>query len=132
MNLIKYRPLLELLMISVLAFLLHKLFFYLNSTNTNFQNFHTSIETIYGFFFTCSIIILFILIQVKVRSQENVGFVFLILTCIKMGFAYQLLSPILHSGNLNVAIEKINFFIIFALFLTIETVVTIRILNNNQ
>ena len=128
----KYQPILEVIIIAILAFLLHKLFFYLNANNPKFQNFHTSVEAIYGFFTVCSIIILFILIKVKDKSQEQVGYVFLLVTCAKMGIAYAVLSPILHSGNPNVAIQKINFFIIFAVFLTIETVVTIRILNNKQ
>lgn len=132
MNLKKHKPLLELLILAIAIYAVHKLFFYLNNANSHFQNFHTAIETVYGFFFICSTSILFILIQVKSKSQENVGFVFLILTCIKMGFAYNLLTPILHSGNLNVAVEKINFFIIFILFLSIETGLTIRILNNKQ
>lgn len=132
MKLKKYQPILEVIVIAVLAFLLHKLFFYLNNENPKFQNFHTSIEAIYGFFSLCSVIILFILIKVKDKSQEQVGYVFLLVTCAKMGIAYAVLSPILHSGNPNVGIQKINFFIIFAVFLAIETVVTIRILNNKQ
>lgn len=128
----KYQPILEVIIIAILAFLLHKLFFYLNANNPKFQNFHTSVEALYGFFSLCSVIILFILIKVKDKSQEQVGYVFLLVTCAKMGIAYAALSPILHSSNPNVAIQKINFFIIFAVFLTIETVVTIRILNNKQ
>jgi len=128
----KYQPILEVIVVAILVFLLHKLFFYLNANNPKFQNFHTSVEALYGFFTLCSVIILFILIQVKEKSQEQVGYVFLFATCTKMGIAYAVLSPILHSGNPNVGIQKINFFIIFAVFLTIETVVTIRILNNKQ
>ena len=132
MKLKKYQPILEIIAIAILAFLLHKLFFYLNANNPKFQNFHTSVEALYGFFSLCSVIILFILIKVKDKSQEQVGYVFLIVTCAKMGIAYAVLSPILHSGNPNVGIQKINFFITFAVFLAIETVVTIRILNNKQ
>jgi hypothetical protein len=128
----KYQPIIKLLIVSILAYLMHKLFFYFNSENTNFQNFHASLESIYVFFFLCSVIIIYILIQVKAKSQENVGYVFLLVTCIKMGLSYLMLSPIAHSGNQNAAIEKINFFIIFALFLAIETILTIRILNNKQ
>ncbi len=47
-----------------------------------------------------------------------------------MGISYLLLEPILHSGNPNVKIEKMNFFIVFALFLTSETVLTVKILNS--
>lgn len=129
MNLKKYQPIIEILSISVVAYLVHKLFFYLKESNPNYTNFYYPIEIIYGFFFICSVIILFILIQVKSKNIDNVGYTFLLVTCIKMGVSYAILSPILHSGNSNVGIEKINFFIIFALFLTIETIVTIRILN---
>ncbi len=132
MKLKKYQPILEVIVIAIFAYLLHKLFFYFNINNPKFQNFHTSVEAIYGFFSICSLIILYILIKVKDKSHENVGYVFLLVTCIKMGIAYTVLSPILHSGNPNVAIQKINFFIIFAVFLAIETVVTIRILNKKH
>jgi len=37
----------------------------------------------------------------------------------------------LNSKIANIGYEKINFFIVFIVFLTIETVVTVRILNNN-
>lgn len=132
MNVKKYKPILELTLVSVFLYLVHKLFFYFNRDNTNFQNFHASLESVYVFFFLCSVIIIYILIQVKAKSQENVGYVFLLVTCIKMGLSYMMLSPIAHSGNQNAPIEKINFFIIFALFLAIETILTIRILNNKQ
>jgi hypothetical protein len=131
MALKKYQPLLEISLISVVVYALHKLFFFLNE-NIKFQNFFLPIEIIYVFFFCCSIIILSILIKVKEKNIDNVGSVFLLITCVKMAISYALLYPIIHSGNQNVKTEKINFFIIFFLFLTIETIVTIRLLNNNQ
>lgn len=130
MNLKKYQALFEILLISIVTYSIHKLVFFLNKNNPKFQNFYYSIETIYGFFFICSLFILLILIRVKKKNIDNVGYTFLLSTFIKMGGSYALLSPILHSENPNVAIEKLNFFIVFALFLTMETVVTIRILNN--
>jgi len=132
MNLKKYQPILEVLFLSMLVYLVHKLFFLLNDNNPKFQGFHFPIEIVCGFFFFCSLIILLILIKVKTKNIDNVGYTFLLLTCIKMAISYTVLSPILHSGNPNVRIEKVNFFIIFALFLAIETIVTVRILNNKQ
>jgi hypothetical protein len=132
MNFKKYQPILEVLVISTVVFLAHKLFFFLNDNNPKFQGFHFPIETIYGFFLICSLIIVFILILVKEKNIDNVGYTFLLVTFIKMGVSYVVLMPILHSGNVNMGIEKLNFFIIFALFLTIETIVTVRILNNKQ
>ncbi len=131
MALKKYQPILEISLISVVVYALHKLLFFLNE-NSKFYNFYFPIEVIYLFFFCCSIIILLILIKVKEKNIDNVGSVFLLVTCIKMAISYALLYPISHSGNQNVKTEKINFFIIFFLFLTIETIVTIRLLNNNQ
>lgn len=131
MALKKYQPILEISLISVVVYALHKLLFFLNE-NSKFHNFYFPIEVIYLFFFCCSIIILLILIKVKEKNIDNVGSVFLLVTCIKMAISYALLYPISHSGNQNVKTEKFDFFIIFALFLTIETIVTIRLLNNNQ
>lgn len=132
MNLKKLRPILETVTISFLVYLLHKVFLWLNASNPKFQNFHFTLEMVYGFFFICSVLIVLILIKVKEKNIDSVGFAFIWATLIKMGFSYALLTAISQSGNPNVRVEKINFFIIFALFLTIETIITIRFLNNKQ
>jgi hypothetical protein len=132
MKLKKFQPLLEVFIASFLIFGFHKAFFYFNEKNPNYQNFRFSLEKIYSFFLFCSLIIIFILILVKEKSIDNVGNAFLLTTCLKIGISFVLLNPILSSGNSNIGFEKMNFFVIFALFLIIETVVTIRILNNNQ
>lgn len=132
MNLKKYLPILEVLSLSIVVYLVHKLFFYLNENNPKFQNFHTSIEEVYGFFLICSLIIIFILIKVKEKNIDNVGYTFLLVTFIKMAISYAILYPILHSSNPYLRIEKLNFFIIFALFLAIETIITIQFLNKKQ
>jgi len=131
MALKKYLPLLEILFISVGVFTFHILFFFLNE-NIKSQKFYIPIEIIYIFFLIFSLIILFILIKVKAKNIDNVGSVFILVTFIKMAFSYGILYLINHSGSQNMKTEKINFFIIFALFLTIETIVTIRLLNNKQ
>ena len=132
MNLKKYQPLMEVTLLSIQVYLAHKLVFFLNENNPNLQGFHFPIEVVYGFFFVCSMLIILILIKVNEKNIDNVGFTFLLVTFIKMALSYVILSPILNSGNPNVRTEKIDFFIIFALFLTIETIVTVRILNNKQ
>ena len=132
MNFKKYQPLIEVTLLSILVYLVHKLVFFLNENNPNLQGFHFPIEVVYGFFFVCSLLIILILIKVNEKNIDNVGFTFLLVTCIKMAISYVVLSPILHSGNPYLRTEQIDFFIIFALFLTIETIVTARILNNKQ
>ena len=122
----------EVTLLSILVYLIHKLVFFLNESHPKLQGFHFPIEVVYGFFFVCSLLIILILIKVNEKNIDNVGFTFLLVTFIKMALSYVILSPILNSGNLNVRTEKIDFFVIFALFLTIETIVTVRILNNKQ
>ena len=132
MNLKKYRPILEVVFLSMLVYLVHKLVFFLNENHPKLQSFHFPIEVVYCFFFICSLLIILLLIKIKEKNIDNVGFTFLLVTFIKMALSYIILSPILNSGNSNIRTEKFIFFIIFALFLTIETIVTIRILNNKQ
>ncbi len=132
MNFKKYQPIFEVSLLSILVYVVHKLVFFLNNNNPFFKGFHFPIEFVYGFFCSCSLLIVFIIIKVNEKNINNVGFSFLLVTFIKMALSYTVLSPILNSGNLNVRTEKINFFIIFALFLAIETIVTVRILNKRQ
>jgi len=132
MKLKKYQALSEVFCLSLIVYTIHKLFFHFNDNNPKFQNFHYPIEVIYGFFFGFSILLLYVLILVKAKNIDHVGNTFMLITILKMGVSYVILSPILDSGLANMAIEKINFFIVFALFLAIETVVSIRILNNSQ
>ena len=109
MDLKKYRAILETTIIAIIVYLLHKLFFFLNNNNHDFQNFYYPIEIIYGFFLSCSVVILFILIKVKAKDIDNVGHTFLLVTCIKMVIAYVVLLPILNSVSQNAGIEKMNF-----------------------
>jgi hypothetical protein len=72
------------------------------------------------------------LLKVKERSFDNIGMSFLLSTSVKMIFCYLILRPLLQVSSHNITIEKKNFFMIFILFLAIETVLTIRILNEKQ
>lgn len=128
----KYKSLLEILIASIVAFFIHNLFFIFFDYQKAEQSFYHSLTTLYFFFFVCSISIVLFLLKVKSKNIDSVGNTFLLLTFIKMGLSYVLLNPILNSSSQFLKVEKINFFITFALFLTIETVVTIRILNNKQ
>lgn len=132
MNLKNHKHSIEVFSLSVFAYLVHKLIFFLNENNPSFQNLYFSLETIYGFFLFCSLFIIMAIVKVKSKSIDNVGFTFIWATLIKMGFSFVVLTFIINSGNPNVKFEKINFFIIFAIFLTIETIVTIRSLKKNQ
>ena len=129
MNLKTYKPILDILILSIVSFSVHKLFFILFKNNYSETNFYYSIQELYFYFFCGSAVLLFVLIKVKEKNIDNVGYTFLLLTSLKLVFYYLLLMPILNAKNGNMAMEKINFFIIFALFLAIDTVISIRLLN---
>ncbi|MEN9910037.1 MAG: hypothetical protein RLZZ540_3196 [Bacteroidota bacterium] len=119
------------LLISVgIAYVLHKLVFYFFQINQ--ETFYYSLERLYGVFFILSFVIIFILLKIKERNFDQLGMSFLLLTSSKMVFYYFLLKPILKIRHYDIQTEKINFFILFVLFLTIEVVVTIRILSEKQ
>lgn len=131
MKLRNLRPVFELAGLSAVSFVLHTLWFYFFAEGRA-QQFQYSLAALYGFFFISALLIITILIKVRQKYIDSVGNTFMLLTCIKSGVAYVLLRPILAMHHSDVALEKTNFFIIFALFLTIETFVTIRMLNKNQ
>jgi len=127
-----YKSLFASLIIATIAYLIHKLVFTIAAPKNFESSFVYSIELLYLFFSFFTIIILIILIKINLKNINNVGFSFMFLTSIKMGIAYFFMQPILNSESIFAASEKINFFVIFILFLIIETAVTIRILNNKQ
>jgi len=130
MNLKKSLPFLTLLAISVLLFIIHKMVFY--SLRINQETFYYSLEILYLFFFSFSAIIFGVLLTIKKRSFDNVGMSFLLATSIKMIFCYLILRPLLQIPKPNDPTERINFFIMFIAFLTIETLFTIRLVNEKK
>lgn len=130
MNLKKTLPFLTLLGIVFLLYVIHKLVFY--GFNINQETFHYSLETLYLFFFVLSAIIFRVLLTIRKRSFDNVGMSFLVATSIKMVFCYLILRPLLQVPKTNDPTERINFFILFIVFLTIETLFTIRLVNEKQ
>lgn len=130
MNLKNYKPLLHLVVLAGISYLLHKIIFYILQIDE--AAFYYSIEVLYLFFLGLSAIVFVVLLKVKERSFDNVGMSFLLATSIKMALCYLLVRPILKISSQNHGIEKMNFFVMFILFLAIETVLTVRILNEKQ
>ena len=128
----KIKPLFTIILIAVLGLIIHKLMFFLLVAKTIEDNFIYSITLLYGLFSIFSLLIVGVLIKIKERNIDNVGYTFLLLTSIKLVVAYLLIHPILKASLNQTPLEKINFFIIFIYFLATETILTIRILNNKQ
>jgi len=126
----KYRSIFSLLIIAPLLAVINFLILnYLVSAGV-YDSFHYSIPVLYSLFTVASVIILLVQIKIKESNPEHIGYVFLLATSVKMGLCYALLYPILKQHTESLRFEKINFFIIFILFLAIEVVLTSRMLND--
>ena len=132
MNLEKFKSIFALLVLGTIGFIIHKLLFYFFVPKIYEEDFVYSIPLLYFFFFFFSAMLILILDKVKQKNINSVGFTFLFLTTLKMVIAYVFLKPILTLNDPKTPTEKMSFFIIFIYFLIIETLVTIRILNNKQ
>lgn len=120
---------LMVLIIAIPLFFVHNYSLGILKTQDELSVFSFSTLQLYSFFTICSIIIITILLFVKKKNLDIVGNFFLLLTMIKMGFAYFFLHVIGQKTHLLLSFEKKNFFITFILFLAIETIITIQLLN---
>lgn len=132
MNTTEFKLLAKMFVFSLLLYLVHKLVFRLFFPIGIENLFIYSVELLYLFFFIASTLIIGILILVNRKNIDHVGFTFLFLTVAKMGIAFFFMQSILKVQAIHQPTEKINFFVIFILFLAIETVIAVRILNNKQ
>lgn len=128
----RIKPLLLIVILAFTGFCIHEILFRFCVPKIYTDNFIYSLPSLYIGFGITSLAIVFILIQIKKRNIDNVGYTFLLLTSIKMVAAYIFMKPILETILPKTQTEKMNFFIIFIFFLAIETIATIRILNNKQ
>ena len=119
-----------LVLIIGIIYLIHKFIFSFFKYNEN--GFIYSLEQLYLFFGLFSITIELILIRVKEKNIDIVGNVFLLLTLIKMMVCFAFGSSILKQGIKENSLQKWNFLILFLVFLTIETVLTIIMLNKKE
>lgn len=127
----EYKLLFKMFLAALFFYGIHKLVFFAFLPQSDAE-FIYSIDLLYGFFFLASVLISLILFAVAKTNINNVGFTFLFLTVAKMGVAFFFLKPILSSASAQKALEKMNFLVIFLVFLAIETVFAIKTLNKKQ
>lgn len=114
----------------VLSYCIHQFTF--AQTGIDTTKFTYSLLSLYFLFGFFSILVVLTVIQVRKRNFDLVGMSYLIVTTIKMMICGLFLRPILKSVSSTIAIEKTNFFVMFIVFLAIETGVTLLILNEKQ
>jgi hypothetical protein len=126
-----FLPVLWAAIASIAAFLIHKGIFSLFFKDAESQ-FAFSLNIIYGFFTACCIAITLTSILVKKFSINSVGQFFMLLTFVEMALCFGIFYSDLASSGTSISFEKGNFIAVFLLFLAIETILTIRLLNKNQ
>jgi hypothetical protein len=126
-----FKTILATLLLAVALFFINKIVLQSASFSSNFDLFSFSLAFIYCVFTIFSVLILTTLIIVNSRNKDIVGMTFMLMTTVKAGISFFVFSKIIASSNEN-SVERINFFIVFILFLAIETLITIRLLNKKQ
>jgi hypothetical protein len=120
-----------LLIISTPIFILHYLLFEFTSLNEFQKDFYYSIPFLYLLFFILTKISLFVIVKVSQKNFDSTGMTFMLNSTIQTIIAFLIAKPLLNS-NATTSLEKANYFFIFILFLAIETVISIKILNKKS
>ena len=128
----KYSAIFKVGIATLVFTVLHLLIFQIPYLKEISSTFFYQIPIVYLFFLALSVIILLVLIKVNETAKDQLGYVFLLATSIKLGLSYVFLLPILNNKTIDSSPEKINFFAVFILYLAIEVFYTIRLLNNKQ
>jgi len=132
MKRLEFKLLVNMFLFSLFLYGIHKFLFIQFLAQSLLTKFAYSLELLYGFFFLASVLIVSVLFLIRKKNLDNVGFTFLFLTFAKLAIAFYFMQSIIKVKGIQQPTEKINFFVIFILFLAIETVVAVRILNNKQ
>ena len=127
-----YSLLLKITGTAVILYALNKLLFLLPDFAEVYTRYHHSLELLYIFFLVCAIVVLAAVIVVHKKSPDNTGFAYVGGTLIQMAASYAMLRPLLAAPEGTAGFEKVNFFIVFILFLATETILAIGILNKKQ
>ena len=131
MTAVQFRPILEILALSAIAFVIHWLVFQFVMVGIE-NGFQYSLITLYSFFTLCAFLITLTSIFIKQVTIDLVGQGFLLTTFIKMFICFGVFYPKLNQETSNDRTELANFIVVFLLFLAMETYITIRILNKKQ
>lgn len=121
----------SLLIISTPIFIVHYLLFEYTSLNEFQKDFYYSIPFLYLLFFTFTKISLYIIVKVSQKNFDSTGMTFMLISTIQTILGFLIAKPLLNS-NTTTTIEKANYFFIFILFLAIETIISIKILNKKS
>ena len=120
---------LRLSIFAIVLLSINALLYLIPGTGLSMDGFVYPLPVTYLFFYVFSAVIIAVLVFISLKNKEQLGYAFLLLTGAKMALSYILARPVINKVSENPT-EKINFFVIFILFLIIEAYYTARLLNN--
>ena len=114
----------QALLISIVFFLIHfGVVTFLNKIDT------TPFLMSYALQIIMTLVILLAMIKIYETAKEQLGFAFLGLSTLKVGISYFFATEYLFQNKATLETDKINFFITFLFFLSLDVYFTIRLLN---
>lgn len=126
----KYTPILRVILSTIVLYAVHKSVIAFADWNKIFDEFHYALEKLYIVFGLASLLIVFILIKVKQRNFDQVGMAFMVLITVKMSSFYFVFRPVISNRGDETRWERINFIILFMVFLILETLISAQILKS--
>jgi hypothetical protein len=118
-----------LIAISIILFGIHKIIFTFFELENSEIKFKYPLVSLYSLFTTATLLIYIISILISKKNFDVVGMSFMLMTSVKTIIFYVLIRSVVKGTFQINHIEKINFMITFFLFLAIETIFVIRLLN---
>ena len=122
---------LKKLPVTVQAILISIIFFLIHFGIVTFLNKIDIIPFLMSFAlqFIMTLVILLAMIKIYETAKEQLGFAFLGLSTLKVGISYFFATEYLFQNKATLETNKINFFITFLFFLSLDVYFTIRLLN---
>lgn len=118
----------KICLIGIAAFTIHYLILKYTVSDATVKSFQLPIYQLYIIFIVLSSIIMLILERISKKRFDQTGMSFLVLTTVQLLLAYLIFRPIISEDSVTTK-EKLHTAFIFVLFLTIQTLLTVRLLN---
>lgn len=90
------------------------------------------LQNIYFFNYSLSLVVLLILYYIHNKFNDKVGYAFLALGILKMMVSIYFLMPLIESDFSNKIPDTLNFFFCYFMFLIIESIILVKLLNKKQ
>lgn len=126
-----FRLLGKLWLIGSAACVIHFLILKFLVSDAIVESFRWPIQQLYLIFLIISSIIVIITERISKKNFDQTGMSFLVLTSIQLVLVYLVFKPLLNDASVT-TIEKLHAGFVFVLFLAIETLLIIQLLNKKQ